>query len=104
MGLAIWTPFISTRIIDYFVADDHEKVLRDVMPAVRTTGFWEGELIQEFRDRRAGTGLYNIFSRSEFIRHHHWPMEPCPAIDRRKLADQRLHLSHPSLNRVTIQY
>jgi PAS domain S-box-containing protein len=52
----------STRIIDYFAPDDQPKVLQEVMPAVRNTGFWEGEL----RFRNFATGelvpvLYNIF-------------------------------------------
>src|SRR5689334_12456292 len=52
----------STRIIDYFAADDHPKVLQEVLPAVRAAGFWEGEL----RFRNFVTGelvpvLYNIF-------------------------------------------
>src|SRR5262249_53879163 len=34
----------STRIIDYFAADDHRKVMDEVLPAVRATGYWEGEL------------------------------------------------------------
>jgi PAS domain S-box-containing protein len=52
----------STRIIDYFAADDQPTILREVLPAVRDTGFWEGEL----RFRNFATGelvpvLYNIF-------------------------------------------
>jgi len=52
----------STKIIDYFAADDQQKVLQEVLPAVRSTGFWEGEL----RFRNFATGelvpvLYNIF-------------------------------------------
>jgi PAS domain S-box-containing protein len=52
----------STRIIDYFAPDDQPKVLQEVMPAVRNTDFWEGEL----RFRNFATGefvpvLYNIF-------------------------------------------
>jgi PAS domain S-box-containing protein len=52
----------STRIIDYFAADDHHKVLHEVLPAVRDTGFWEGEL--KFRNFETGQlipVLYNIF-------------------------------------------
>lgn len=52
----------STRIIDYFSADDHRRILDDVLPAVRDTGFWEGEL--KFRNFQTGQlipVLYNIF-------------------------------------------
>ena len=52
----------STRLIDYFAPDDQPKVLQEVLPAVRATGFWQGEL----RFRNFATGelvpvLYNIF-------------------------------------------
>jgi len=30
----------STRLIDYFAADDHRKILQEVLPAVRDTGVW----------------------------------------------------------------
>lgn len=52
----------ATRIIDYFAADDHDKIMHEVIPAVRTTGFWEGELT--FRNFETGQFipvLYNIF-------------------------------------------
>jgi PAS domain S-box-containing protein len=52
----------STRIIDYFAADDHRKILQEVLPAVRNIGFWEGEL--KFRNFETGQlipVLYNIF-------------------------------------------
>jgi PAS domain S-box-containing protein len=52
----------STRIIDYFAAEDQPKVLHVVLPAVRDTGFWEGEL--KFRNFETGQlipVLYNIF-------------------------------------------
>ena len=52
----------STRIIDYFATDDQPKVLHEVLPAVRNTGFWEGEL--KFRNFATGEllpVLYNIF-------------------------------------------
>jgi PAS domain S-box-containing protein len=52
----------ATRIIDYFAADDHDKILHEVMPAVRDAGFWEGEL--KFRNFETGQlipVLYNIF-------------------------------------------
>src|ERR1700754_4730871 len=34
----------ATAIIDYFAPDDREKVFQQILPAVRDTGFWEGEL------------------------------------------------------------
>jgi PAS domain S-box-containing protein len=52
----------STRIIDYFSADDQSRILDEVLPAVRDTGFWEGEL--KFRNFQTGQlipVLYNIF-------------------------------------------
>ena len=52
----------STRIIDYFSADEHRRILDEVLPAVRDTGFWEGEL--KFRNFQTGQlipVLYNIF-------------------------------------------
>jgi PAS domain S-box-containing protein len=52
----------STRIIDYFSADQHRRILDEVLPAVRDTGFWEGEL--KFRNFQTGQlipVLYNIF-------------------------------------------
>jgi PAS domain S-box-containing protein len=52
----------STRIVDYFSERDQHRILQDVIPAVRRTGFWQGEL----RFRNFATGehisvLYNIF-------------------------------------------
>ena len=52
----------STRIIDYFAADDRNKVLQEVLPTARDKGFWEGEL--KFRNFTTGAAipvLYNIF-------------------------------------------
>ena len=52
----------ATRIIDYFPADDHRRILDEVIPAVRETGYWEGEL--KFRNFQTGKlipVLYNIF-------------------------------------------
>jgi PAS domain S-box-containing protein len=52
----------STRIIDYFAPDDQPKVLQEVLPAVRATGFWQGEL--KFRNFATGElvpVLYSIF-------------------------------------------
>ncbi len=52
----------STRIIDYFAADEHRKVLQEVLPAVRDTGFWEGELkFRHFETGQLIPVLYNIF-------------------------------------------
>lgn len=52
----------STRIIDCFAEDDKPRVLHEVFPAVRKTGYWEGEL--RFRNFETGETipvLYNIF-------------------------------------------
>ena len=52
----------STRIIDYFAADERDKVQHEVLPAARDKGFWEGEL--RFRNFATGANipvLYNIF-------------------------------------------
>ena len=52
----------STQVIDYFAPDDQPKVLQEVLPAVRATGFWQGEL--KFRNFATGElvpVLYNIF-------------------------------------------
>jgi PAS domain S-box-containing protein len=52
----------ATRIIDYFAADDQPKIMQQVMPAVRATGYWEGEL--RFRNFETGDlipVLYSIF-------------------------------------------
>jgi len=52
----------STRIIDYFSADDHRKILDEVLPAVRDNGFWEGELtFRNFQTGQLVPVLYNIF-------------------------------------------
>lgn len=62
VGLRDLNAVHSTRIIDYFAPDDHDKVLHDVFPAVRATGFWEGELkFQHFETRQIIPVLYNIF-------------------------------------------
>jgi PAS domain S-box-containing protein len=52
----------STKIIDYFAVDDHRRIQEQILPAVRDTGFWEGEL--KFRNFQTGQlipVLYNIF-------------------------------------------
>jgi PAS domain S-box-containing protein len=52
----------STKIIEYFAPDDRDRVLREVIPAVRDTGFWEGELrFQNFETGQIIPVLYNIF-------------------------------------------
>src|SRR6478752_10636870 len=52
----------ATRIIDYFAADDHDKILHEVLPSVRVTGFWEGELtFANFETGQLIPVLYNIF-------------------------------------------
>lgn len=52
----------STRIIDYFAVHDHHKLVQEVLPAVRDTGFWEGELtFQNFETGQLIPVLYNIF-------------------------------------------
>jgi PAS domain S-box-containing protein len=52
----------ATRVLDYFAPEDQDRVLHDVLPAVRERGFWEGEL--RFRNFETGEiipVLYNIF-------------------------------------------
>jgi PAS domain S-box-containing protein len=52
----------STRIIDYFSPDDHRRILAEVLPAVRDSGFWEGELtFRNFQTGQLVPVLYNIF-------------------------------------------
>ena len=52
----------STRIIDYFSADDQRRILAEVLPAVRDNGFWEGELtFRNFQTGQLVPVLYNIF-------------------------------------------
>ena len=53
----------STQIIDYFAADDQPRILQEVLPAVRQTGFWSGEL--KFRNFTTGELVpvqYNIYA------------------------------------------
>jgi PAS domain S-box-containing protein len=62
VGLPDLTAVRSTRVIEYFPPADRERVLHEVLPAVRASGFWEGEL--KFRHFRTGDEipvLYNIF-------------------------------------------
>jgi PAS domain S-box-containing protein len=52
----------STQIIDYFAPEDRHTIQKKVLPAVRDTGFWEGELkFQNFETGRFIPVLYNIF-------------------------------------------
>jgi PAS domain S-box-containing protein len=52
----------STRVIDYFAADDRDKVLQQVLPAARDKGFWQGELkFRNFATSAPIPVLYNIF-------------------------------------------
>ncbi|MCZ7641865.1 MAG: PAS domain-containing protein [Pseudorhodoplanes sp.] len=62
VGLSDLQAVRSTRIVDYFTAADQPRVLEQVMPAVRSAGFWQGKL--EFRNFATGQPvpvLYNIF-------------------------------------------
>ena len=62
VGLPDHVTVQSTRVIDYFAADDRDKVTQKVLPAARNNGFWEGEL--KFRNFATGATipvLYNIF-------------------------------------------
>jgi PAS domain S-box-containing protein len=62
VGLTDLDAVHATRIIDYFAPEDRDRVLHEVMPAARDTGFWEGEL--KFRNFATGETipvLYNIF-------------------------------------------
>ena len=52
VGLADLDAVRSTRIIDYFAAEDRDRVLSEAMPAARDNGFWEGEL--KFRNFATG--------------------------------------------------
>lgn len=63
VGLSDLQAVRATRIVDYFTAADQPRVLEQVMPAVRSAGFWQGKL--EFRNFATGQPvpvLYNIFS------------------------------------------
>jgi PAS domain S-box-containing protein len=62
VGLPDLAAVRSTRIIEYFMPEDQPRVIMEILPAVRNTGYWEGEL----RFRNFATGepvpvLYNIF-------------------------------------------
>ena len=52
----------STRVIEYFAIEDQPRIIKDVLPAVRNTGFWEGELtFRNFATGQLVPVLYNIF-------------------------------------------
>ena len=62
VGLPDMDAVHSTRIIDYFTPDAQARVEQEALPAVRETGYWEGEL--NFRNFATGATipvLYNIF-------------------------------------------
>lgn len=62
VGLKNLAAVQATRIIDYFAPDDQPTVLQVVLPSVRSTGFWEGELrFRNFTTRELIPILYNIF-------------------------------------------
>ena len=52
----------GTRILDYFTPASQEVVLTTVLPAVKATGYWEGELhFRHFVTGDAIPVIYNIF-------------------------------------------
>jgi len=52
----------STNIIEYFAIEDQPRVIREILPAVRNAGFWEGELtFRNFATGQLVPVLYNIF-------------------------------------------
>jgi PAS domain S-box-containing protein len=62
VGLPDLAAVQSSRIIDYFAPEDRSVVLEQVLPAVRSTGYWEGELrFRHFVTGRQIPVLYNIF-------------------------------------------
>lgn len=62
VGLPDLEAVYATRIIDYFADEDREKVMAEVMPAVRANGYWEGELrFRHFQTGQLIPVLYNIF-------------------------------------------
>ena len=82
----------STRIIDYFAANDQSKVLRDVMPAVRSTGFWQGELrFQNFATGELVPVLYNILPVHDLSGTIAGYGTVTRNLTENKLAEQRLH-------------
>ncbi len=62
VGLSDLDAVQATRIIDYFAADDQPRIPQEIMPAVRDTGFWEGEIrFQNFATGETIPVLYSIF-------------------------------------------
>jgi PAS domain S-box-containing protein len=62
VGLRDLSAVHSTRIIDYFAAEDQPTLVNEVLPAVRETGYWEGELrFRHFETGQLIPVLYNIF-------------------------------------------
>ena len=52
----------STRLIEYFATEDEPRVIGEVLPAVRNSGFWQGELtFRNFATGRLVPVLDNIF-------------------------------------------
>ena len=82
----------STRIIEYFAAEDQPRVIGEVLPAVRNSGFWEGELnFRNFATGQLVPVLYNIFP----IRNSSGEIIAYGTVTRNlyeaRLAEQRLH-------------
>ena len=62
VGLPDATSVRQTRVLDYFVDRDLDRVSREVLPAVDASGYWEGEL--SFRNFTTGGEtpvFYNMF-------------------------------------------
>lgn len=62
IGLTDLAAARAMPIVDYFMPEEHSRVLDEVMPAVERDGFWEGEL--NFRHEVTGAAvpvLYNLF-------------------------------------------
>ena len=82
----------STRVIEYFAAEDQPRVIGEVLPAVRNSGFWEGELnFRNFATGQLVPVLYNIFP----IRNSSGEIIAYGTVTRNltetRLAEQRLH-------------
>ncbi|AWN39062.1 histidine kinase [Methylobacterium radiodurans] len=63
VGLANLNEACSHGLVEYFAPEDRATVLEQALPAVRETGFWEGELA--FRDFATGAAVpvhHTIFS------------------------------------------
>ena len=67
----------STRIIDYFAANDQSQGSARCHACCSQHRLLAGRAeISEFRDRRAGTGAVQHLPGSRLIRNNRWPMEP----------------------------